>query len=434
LLHIKAGGYGNVHGETAGGFKMTDTLALCIAYLLDLIIGDPRWMPHPVQGIGRAIEKLEHVFRRVFLGIEEQKVSVTETEDEDTSDEDQPEPFRINLQEFVPSSLLKGKELTNDMQEKIAGGLLVAVITVSTLLLFSIVSRSLLTLTFHPVAQYIGYALFVYLVATTIATRGLLKSGAGVVRELLKGDIGSSRMKLSMIVGRDTESLKEKGILKATIETLAENASDAIVAPLFYFVIGGLPLAMTYKAINTLDSMVGYKNAQYKHFGWASAKLDDIANYIPARITGMLIVGAAYFINNIRYVISRGAVKFGNAGRGAGKYIARVLNWLDRKTSRPDFDSAHSAYKIMRRDGKKHSSPNSGIPEAAMAGALGVRLGGPSAYGGVVNKKPYLGEERQGPEQREQNTGVSYIKAAVEALSLTKLTSFFAFIAAILFV
>jgi adenosylcobinamide-phosphate synthase len=291
-------------------------------------------------------------------------------------------------------------------------------------------SGALLTLTFHPVAQYIGYALFVYLVSTTIATRGLLKSGLGVIRELLKGDVASSRIKLSMIVGRDTDTLKKKGMLRATIETLAENASDAIVAPLFYFVIGGLPLAMTYKAINTLDSMVGYKNAQYKHFGWASAKLDDIANYIPARITGILIAGAAYFINNIRYLISRGAIKFGNADRGAGKYISRALSRLDQKTRKPDFDSGQNAYIIMVRDGKKHSSPNSGFPEAAMAGALGVRLGGPSTYGGVVSKKPYLGEERQGPEQ---NTGVSYMKAAVEAVTLTKLTSFFAFFAALLF-
>jgi adenosylcobinamide-phosphate synthase len=222
--------------------------------------------------------------------------------------------------------------------------------------------------------------------------------------------------------------------LRATIETLAENASDAIVAPLFYFVIGGLPLAMTYKAINTLDSMLGYKNEKYKYFGWASAKLDDIANYIPARITGFLIVGAAYFINKIRYIISRGAIKLGNADRGVGKHVSRFLNWLERKTNKPDFKSGHSAYTIMARDGKKHSSPNSGIPEAAMAGALGVRLGGPSAYGGVVNRKPYLGEERQDPEQREQNAGVSYMKAAVEALTLTKLTSFFAFIAALLFV
>jgi adenosylcobinamide-phosphate synthase len=413
---------------------MTDTLALCIAYLLDLIIGDPRWIPHPVSGIGWVIDKLEHVFRRVFLGIEDIDAAEVEGQDQDAPDEDEREPFRIHLQEFVPSSLLKGKELPVDMQEKIAGGLLTVIITGTTLLLFSIVSGALLTLTFHPVAQYIGYAIFIYLVSTTIATRGLLKSGSGVVRELLKGDIVSSRMKLSMIVGRDTEPLQEKGILKATIETLAENASDAIVAPLFYFVIGGLPLAMTYKAINTLDSMLGYKNEKYTHFGWASAKLDDIANYIPARITGFLIVGAAYFINKMRYIISRVAIKFIAADSGAGKHVSRVFNWIERKTNKPDFNSGHSAYTIMRRDGNKHSSPNSGIPEAAMAGALGVRLGGPSAYGGVVIKKSYLGEERQSREQRDQNTGVSYMKAAVEALTLTKLTSFFAFIAALLFI
>ena len=405
---------------------MTETVALCLAYLIDLIIGDPRWMPHPVRGIGRAIEKLENVLRRVFLGSEEQNSAGVEKQDKDSNEEDQAEPFRIDLKELVPPSLLKGRELSVEMEEKITGALLVLIIAGSTMILFSILSSALLNLTFHPVAGYVGFAVFVYLVSTTIATRGLLQSARGVIRELLKGDAESSRLKLSMIVGRDTESLKEVGMLRATIETLAENTSDAIVAPLFYFVIGGLPLAMTYKAINTLDSMVGYKNKKYKYLGRASAKIDDIANYIPARITGILIVGAAYFINNIRYIISRGAVKFSNADKGIRKFISKVLTRLEQKAEKPDFDSGRSAYAIMIRDGRKHSSPNSGIPEAAMAGALGVRLGGPSRYGGVINKKPYIGEERG-------NTDNMYRKAAIEALTITKLTSFFIFIAALLF-
>ncbi len=405
---------------------MTETLALCLAYLLDLMIGDPRWMPHPVSGIGWVIDKLESTFRRVFFGYEEPVDEAIEEPSEDETDEEQREPFRINLKELVPPSLLKGKEMIMELQEKIAGGLLTFITVFLTWLLFTIVSGGLLNLSFHVIASYIGYAVFVYLVSTTIATRGLLSSSQAVIRELLKGDAESSRLKLSVIVGRDTESLQEKGMLRATIETLAENASDAIVAPLFYFVIGGLPLAMTYKAINTLDSMLGYKNEKYKYFGWASAKLDDIANYIPARITGFLIVGAAFFINKIRYVIARGAVKFGSADKGVGKRLSRVINWMDRKTNKPDFESGNSAYSIMTRDGNKHSSPNSGIPEAAMAGALGVRLGGPSTYEGVINKKPYIGEERGDRDDM-------YLKAAIEALTLIRLTSFFFFIAALLF-
>ena len=392
---------------------MTETLALCLAYLIDLIIGDPRWMPHPVQGIGWAIEKLETILRRIFLGGEKHS---------DTASEDQSEPFRIDLKKLVP----KGRESSVDREEKITGSVLVLIVAGSTFILFSILSSALLNLTFHPVAGYVGFAVFVYLVSTTIATRGLLKSGLIVIRELLKGDIESSRLKLAMIVGRDTETLKEKGMLRAIIETLSENASDAIVAPLFYFVIGGLPLAMTYKAINTLDSMLGYKNEKYNNFGWASAKLDDIANYIPARITGILIVGAAYFVNNIRHIIFRGAIKFSNTNKGVGKLVSRVLNWMERKTNKPDFESGRRAYAIMIRDGRKHSSPNSGIPEAAMAGALGIRLGGPSTYGGVISKKPYIGEERGDLDNM-------YMKAAIEALTLTKLTSFFFFIAALFF-
>jgi len=153
-------------------------------------------------------------------------------------------------------------------------------------------------------------------------------------------------------VGRDTENLNEKGVLKATMETLAENLSDGIIAPLFFLALGGLPLAMAYKAINTLDSMVGYRNERYLEFGRASARCDDLANFIPARITGLLMVAAA-----------------------------------------PLFAlSAKNAWRIMGRDGRNHSSPNSGMPEAAVAGALGVRLGGTNLYGGKPVEKPTIGD------------------------------------------
>ncbi len=154
-------------------------------------------------------------------------------------------------------------------------------------------------------------------------------------------------------------------MLRATIETVAENLSDGFVAPLFYLVLGGLPMAMMYKAINTLDSMVGYKNPRYIRFGWAAARLDDIANYIPARITGLSITAGALFYFLFRPSDAR---------------FTRALA------------AARDAFAVMFRDGRKHTSPNSGVSEAAMAGALGVRLGGPATYGGSIVVKPYIGD------------------------------------------
>jgi adenosylcobinamide-phosphate synthase len=207
-----------------------------------------------------------------------------------------------------------------------------------------------------------GYCGLILLTATTIAVKDLVDSARAVIGSVGDGALEEARRNLGMIVGRDTARLGENGILKATIETLAENLSDGVVAPLFYFAIGGLPLAMAYKAVNTLDSMVGYRNDRYRYFGWAAARLDDLANFIPARLTGFLIVAAVGLYRMLHAACASHA--------GAGTALA-----------------------IMLRDGRKHASPNSGIPEAAMAGGLGVRLGGPSSYGGVVFEKPYIGEE-----------------------------------------
>jgi adenosylcobinamide-phosphate synthase len=168
------------------------------------------------------------------------------------------------------------------------------------------------------------------------------------------------------------------------VETLAENLSDGVIAPVFYYVIGGLPLAMAYKAINTLDSMVGYKNATYINFGWASARLDDIANYIPARLTGLLIVLSVF----VAMLFKKGA-------------SAR--------------DAASRSFETMRRDGRNHTSPNSGVPEAAMAGALGIRMGGPSTYGGILVEKPYIGKN-----ERED-----YLAASEDAVRIAYVTSAF---------
>ncbi len=212
-----------------------------------------------------------------------------------------------------------------------------------------------------------GIVTAVVLTSTTIAIRDLIDSSKTVIDSVKAGTIDEARRSLSMIVGRDTERLPDKGILKATIETLAENLSDGIVAPLFYFALGGLPLAMTYKAINTLDSMVGYKNEKYINLGKASARLDDIANYLPARITGVLIVAAIGICRTFSLIVGR---------------------------TRSSLSTAGNAFAIMIRDGRNHSSPNSGIPEAAMAGGLGIMLGGPSTYGNVLVEKPTIGEEK----------------------------------------
>ncbi len=333
------------YAETGGNGVMTEAIIFTSAYILDLIIGDPRWLPHPVRGIGWGIEKMERILRK---------------------------------------SEVKGITLA----EKLSGVLLVVVVVGIIYLIFYALNSLLLLPHFSLPTSFLSFALLVYFTSTTIATNDLIKSCKSVIDALNSKDREDARKKLGMIVGRDTNQLDAKGISKATIETLAENASDGIVAPMFYFAIGGLPLAMAYKAINTLDSMVGYKNEQYKNFGWAAAKLDDIVNYIPARITGILIAVSSFILN------------------------------LSPAT-------CNSSLKIMLRDGRKHLSPNSGIPEAAMAGALGVRLGGNSTYGGIVVEKPYIGEE-SGVRSRDE-----LLNASEKAVLIVKLTSVLGFLFAL---
>ncbi|MBI5664497.1 MAG: cobalamin biosynthesis protein CobD [Nitrospirae bacterium] len=339
---------------------MTEAITLTAAYLLDMVIGDPKWLPHPVRGMGWMIVKLERVLR-----------------------------------DMMPC---RGTSRRAPTLEKLGGLGLVIIIVGATYGIFFIINYLLLTSHFS-LLTYLSFIILVVLIATTIATRELLKSAKAVIDEVKTGDVIRARGKLGMIVGRDTQSLDQKGILKATIETLAENTSDGIVAPLFYFALGGLPLAMAYKAVNTLDSMVGYKNEKFRDFGWAAARLDDIANYIPARITGILIVIATFLlgIGDWRLWISKQPVPL----------------FTNPQTLNP---KPFAAWKTMLRDGRKHSSPNSGVPEAAMAGALGVRLGGPSVYGGITVEKPFIGEERSGMK-------VSYLNASENALSIVKITS-----------
>jgi adenosylcobinamide-phosphate synthase len=201
----------------------------------------------------------------------------------------------------------------------------------------------------HP---WLGSLVSILLLYTTIAPRDLVRHSTEVYTPLAAGDLPEARRRVGMIVGRDTAALDEAGVARATVESVAESMVDGVTAPLFFAVLGGPMGAMLYKAINTMDSMFGYKNERYRAFGWAAARLDDLANFIPARISSLMIPAAAFLLR------------------------------LDAK----------GALFILLRDRRKHASPNSGHTEAAVAGALGVQLGGPSPYFGRMVEKPTLGE------------------------------------------
>jgi len=279
-----------------------DPYILISAVILDLLIGDPRWFPHPVVYVGKLITVLENRLRRS----------------------------------------VKSERL---------GGVLLLVMTVGITCGVAVAFLK----GAYAVSPYLGFGVAVILSWSCIAARSLHRESRQVADPLSRGELATARGYLSMIVGRDTAELDEPEIWRATVETVAENTSDGVIAPLFYLCLGGPVLAIAYKAVNTLDSMVGYRNERYLEFGRASARFDDLANFIPARLTGLLMVAAA------------------------------PLSGF----------SAKNSWRIMRRDGRNHSSPNSGIPEAAVAGALGIRLGGTNLYAGKPVAKPTIGDAIQ---------------------------------------
>lgn len=281
---------------------MIPSFTLLSAYLLDRMIGDPRWLPHPVVWMGKGIVQLQSAIRKMFK---------------------------------------------HDKDLQMAGILLPLIIAGgSFVLLHTLLDGA------EWISPWLSWGLEVWLISTTIAVKGLAQAGNEIFQWLKAGNLVEARRSLAMVVGRDTESLDEKEISRGAVETVAENLVDAVIAPLFYAAIGGAPLAMAYRAINTLDSMVGYKNERYRHLGWASARLDDLANYLPARLTALFLVVACYLLR---------------------------LDW-------------RGAWRVMRRDARLHPSPNSGIPEAGVAGALGIRLGGINYYQGVVSERAYMGD------------------------------------------
>ena len=299
------------------------------AYFLDLIVGDPYWLPHPVRIIGKVIEYLARVLR---------------------------------------------KNNQNQRAEKIKG-IFLTVITVGLsyyIIYFLIYIAGIIS----PGLKFAFSSFFIF---TSLSTKNLGEEAFSVCRALKENNLELARERVSRIVGRDTKDLDEEEIVRATIESIAEGTVDGIISPLFYAVIGGAPLAMAYKAVNTLDSMVGYKNEKYLYFGWFSAKLDDLANYLPARISVLLIPVASLMLRQ----------------RGL------------------------AALRAIFRDGKKSPSPNAGIPEAGFAGALGIQLGGVNFYQGVEEYRPVLGEKLKRKSSKDilQAIRLSYTVSTLMLLS-----------------
>ena len=282
---------------------MMTVWAVLGGFVLDALFGDPAWLPHPVVYMGKAISELEKCLR---------------------------------------------PRLPKTPQGELLGGAIVAFcLPVGTFLLTGLVCRGAARL--HPL---LGLAVQMFWCGQALAARGLVQESTNVYKELKKPDLPGARKAVSRIVGRDTAELTAEGVTKAAVETVAENASDGVIAPLLYMLVGGAPLALTYKAINTMDSMLGYKNEKYLYFGRVPAKLDDVANYIPSRLAGLLWVAAAALTGN----------------------------------------SARGAWKIWRRDRRRHASPNSAQTESACAGALGVQLAGPAYYFGQYYPKLTIGD------------------------------------------
>ena len=281
-------------------------------FILDGIFGDPAWLVHPVVIMGKAITALEKFLR---------------------------------------------KRLPNTPEgERLGGRILAMALPVGTLLITGGVCWL-----FYRISPILGFAIELLWCAQALAAKGLAQESTNVYRELVKGDLPASRRAVSRIVGRDTAELTSEGVTKAAVETVAENASDGVIAPLFYMMLGGAPLALVYKAINTMDSMVGYKNEKYLNFGCAAAKLDDAANYLPSRIAALLWIASAALTGN----------------------------------------DAKSAWRIWRRDRRKHASPNSAQTESACAGALNVQLAGPATYFGKYCDKPTIGDAVRAIEPRD---------------------------------
>jgi adenosylcobinamide-phosphate synthase len=281
---------------------------LAMACLLDAAVGDPRWFPHPVQWMGSIVNWWDRRIHQLHLSSAKQRMA------------------GVLLAIALP-----------------AGAYAVGV---------------LLIWLGNLIDSLWGSVVAVLMAWTTLAARDLIDHVLAVQKALQSVSLAEARTAVAKIVGRDTEEMDESDIVRATVETIAESTADGIVAPLFYLIIGGAPLALAYKAVSTLDSMIGHLDNRYRWFGWASARLDDVANFIPARITALLLVFSAGIVSRSWPVMQR-------------------------------------TWQIVLRDGGQHPSPNSGRPEAAMAGALDVQLGGTNRYDGRPIERPCLGDPNE---------------------------------------
>lgn len=290
-------------------------LAFILGFLLDLLLGDPYCLPHPIRLIGNLIAELE-------------------------------------------KGLLGKTDSRNDKSEQKKGTLLVIIVLAATLVVTALILVGAYCI--HP---YLGILVETIMTYQILATKCLKVESMKVYKSLKEEGLEAARKAVSMIVGRDTAVLDEVGVAKAAIETVAENTSDGVIAPMLYTALGGPILGFLYKAVNTMDSMVGYKNDKYLHFGRTAAKLDDFVNYIPARVSAYLMILAAFI----------GGSSFDGKG----------------------------AYRIYKRDNRNHASPNSAQTESVCAGALGIQLAGDASYFGKVVKKPYIGDALRSVEYED---------------------------------
>ena len=280
-------------------------IAFTVGFFLDLLIGDPHWLFHPVRIIGWLISLLEKAFLR--------------------------------------------KE-SSDKKKFISGLLTVIIVVISTVLVSTLILGAA-----YFVNIYLGMAVEAVMTYQILAAKSLKVESMKVYKALKEGTIEDARKAVSMIVGRDTENLSEEGVTKAAVETVAENTSDGVIAPMIFTALGGPIAGFAYKAVNTMDSMIGYKNDKYMYFGRCAAKLDDFVNFLPSRISAYLMIFASLI--------------------GGKDYNAK------------------KAYEIFKRDRFNHSSPNSAQTESACAGAMGIKLAGDASYFGKIVKKPFIGDE-----------------------------------------
>jgi adenosylcobinamide-phosphate synthase len=305
---------------------MNGRKVLATAYLFDWVAGDPDWLPHPVRLIGKGVESGERILRSFG---------------------------QTPAAEFAAGSMLT------------VGTVVAVYLGTAKTIAWANKKSPALALAAETVLGW-----------TCLASRSLHDEATSVISALETADIPHARRRLARIVGRDTQQLNAHEISRAVIETVAESCSDGVIAPLFYMAVGGVPLAMAYKAVNTLDSMIGHSNERYLYFGKAAARLDDLANFVPSRLTALGITASATVLKDT-------------------SPVAALSTWL--------------------RDGMKHKSPNAGQPESAMAGALRVRLGGENFYDGEPAVMPYMGDEFPEPSVQKTRQAIR-IAAAVSIL------------------